>query len=335
MLMSESGAQRHTEPISVYALFNVTQTRVIKVVKLYLIERIAGVILIYASQSLKLQLLARVHEVVIRKVGKVKTVVALVRNLQLALGRSFCLDYYNAVGSLRTVDGCRRSILKQGDRSHTVHVKVHNSLERCLKTIKNEERLVGIRTVFLLQSNNTRLATYFYVWHLVRIGTCQTVVHNLERGVQCLQALKHVLRTNALKFVALECGRRSGEALLLTAIDTRHDYVLDVERIRLHRDTCKLRMVAACISYDHLLITDKREHDVALSANWQRESSVNIGCHCVGGSFDSHRHANHRLIIGTIKHTSFNKSLLYGYFCRVLCRLIGVLRIGRIRHGGG
>ncbi len=78
VLVGEARAQGHAEPIGVHALLYGAKAGVVEVVELHLVEGVAGVVLVDSSQPLKLQLLARVHQVVVGEVGKVEAVVALV-----------------------------------------------------------------------------------------------------------------------------------------------------------------------------------------------------------------------------------------------------------------
>ena len=257
VLVGKTGAQRHTEPIGVYALLYVAEAGIIEIIQLNLVERIAGIILIYASQFFELQLLAGIHQVVIRKVGEVHAVVSLVGNLQLTLNRRLGLDDHHAIGRLGTVDGCGCGILEQGNRCHSVHIEVHHSFQGCLETVEDKERLVRVGTIFLLQSRHARLATDFHIRHLVRVGTREGIVHDLERRVQGLQALEHVLCAHALEFIALEGSRRTGEALLLASIDTGNHHILDILSFRLQHDSGKVGLVVTCISDYRFFIADK------------------------------------------------------------------------------
>ena len=56
--MGESGAQRHTEPVGIYALLDIAQTGIVEIIQLDLVERIVGIVLVYACQFFELQFFA-------------------------------------------------------------------------------------------------------------------------------------------------------------------------------------------------------------------------------------------------------------------------------------
>ena len=150
MIVRESCAQRLTHPVGIeschYILVSIIICSTVKVIK-YLTVLVKTTII--AREFLKLQLLAGIHKIVIAQVGPAHIVATVVSETQLACLRLLCLYYYNAVGCLRTVDGCRRSILKNGDALNTVHTHIGDALECGLETIKNEERLVRIVAVLI------------------------------------------------------------------------------------------------------------------------------------------------------------------------------------------
>ena len=150
MVVRESCAQRLTHPIGIeschYILVPIIICSTVKVIKYLAILVETAVI---ARKFLKLQLLAGIHKIVVAQVGPTHVVATVVSETQLTCLRLLCLYYYNTVGCLRTVDGCRRSILKNSDALNTVHTHIGDALECCLKTIKNEERLVGIVAVLI------------------------------------------------------------------------------------------------------------------------------------------------------------------------------------------
>ena len=63
--MGESGAQRHTEPVGIYTLLDIAQTGIVEIIQLNLVERIVGIVLVYACQFFELQLFAGVHQIVV------------------------------------------------------------------------------------------------------------------------------------------------------------------------------------------------------------------------------------------------------------------------------
>ena len=75
-------------------------------------------------KSLKLELLFRVHEVVVAEVGKLNLEVAVVAEAQTSGFRLLCLHHHNAVGSLGTIESGRSGILQDGDALDTIHTEV-------------------------------------------------------------------------------------------------------------------------------------------------------------------------------------------------------------------
>ena len=228
MVVRKTCAQRLAHPIGIeschYILVSVIIGSTVEVIK-YLAVLVETAVI--AREFLKLQLLAGVHKIVVAQVGPAHVVAAVVSETQLACLRLLCLDYYNAVGCLRTIDGCRRSILKNGDALDTVHTHVGDALERGLETVKNEEWLVGVVAVLVRESVDTCRTVDVDVQLGIRVGTCEIVLHDDERRVECRKALQHILVADGLKFLlAIGCSRTS-EALLLARIDTRNNGLAD------------------------------------------------------------------------------------------------------------
>ena len=228
MVVRESCAQRLTHPVGIeschYILVPIIICSTVKVIK-YLAILVETAII--AREFLKLQLLTGIHKIVIAQVSPTHIITTVISETQLACLRFLCLYYYNAVGCLRTIDGCRRSILKNCDALNTVHTHIGNALECCLKTIKNEERLVGIVAVFIRESVDTCSTVDVDVELGIRVRTCEIVLHDDKRRIERRKTLQHVLVAYGLEFfLAIGCCR-TGEALLLARIDTRNHGLTD------------------------------------------------------------------------------------------------------------
>ena len=269
MVVRESCAQRLTHPIGIeschYILVPIIICSTVKVIKYLAILVETAVI---ARKFLKLQLLAGIHKIVVAQVCPTHVVATVVSETQLACLRLLCLYYYNTVGCLRTVDGCRRSILKNGDALNTVHTHIGDALECCLKTIKNEERLVGIVAVFVRESVDTCSTVDVDVQLGIRVRTCEIVLQDDERRVKCRKALQHVLVADGFEFLlAIGCCRTS-KALLLARIDTRNNCLADSVGISL--ETYDILLAG---SHAHLLLLHShiRERKCGF-ASWQHDT---------------------------------------------------------------
>ena len=78
MLVRESRTDRLAEPVCIHSPLDFLESLITETIQTDLGQRIAGIILINASQSLELELLARIHEVIVAEVSKRKAEVALI-----------------------------------------------------------------------------------------------------------------------------------------------------------------------------------------------------------------------------------------------------------------
>ena len=228
MVVRESCAQRLTHPIGIeschYILVSIIICSTVEVVE-YLAIGVERAII--AREFLKLKLLSRVHEVVVAQVCPAHIVATVVSETQLACLWLLCLYYYNAVGCLRTVDGCRRGILEDGDALYAVHAHVGYALEGRLETVEDEKRLVGIVAVLVGKAVDARRTVDVDVELGIRVRTGQVVLHDDKRRVKGGKALQHVLVAYLLEVLAAVGCSRTREALLLARIDTRDDGLAD------------------------------------------------------------------------------------------------------------
>ena len=78
MLVRESRTYRLAEPVCIHSPLDFLESLITETIQTDLGQRVAGIILINARQSLELELLARIHEVVVAEVSKRKAEVALI-----------------------------------------------------------------------------------------------------------------------------------------------------------------------------------------------------------------------------------------------------------------
>ena len=169
MFLGESRAQRFAQPIRVHPAGHFLHPLIMQVVQPQLLQRIVRQVGINTRQFLKTQLLAGIHQVVVRQVGHRDREVPFITQAQPPFFRLHGLDDHHAVGRFRAINGRGSSILQDGDRSHAVHVQVGNRLQVRFKPVKDEERLVGIRAILFLQPHDAALAADFNVGHAVGV----------------------------------------------------------------------------------------------------------------------------------------------------------------------
>ena len=174
MRLGEGGAQRLIEPVGVESLLDQLEAVVVNLA-LVLVDDFAVRIEVVVTRSIasgKLlvgELLACVHHVIVRQVRPCHLVVAAVGEAQLTRLGLHRLDYHNAVGCLRTVDGGGGGILQDSHRSDAVDVKVVDGFQRTLETVEDKKRLVGVLGHFVAHTHDAGLAANLDVRQTVRV----------------------------------------------------------------------------------------------------------------------------------------------------------------------
>lgn len=232
-------AQRLAEPVGVNAREHVLQ---LLLVQLPLVNGFAT-LNVYSSLKFGIELFLCVHEVVARQVGSLDTHFAAVSHPDAARFRSLALDYYNAIGSTRTVDGCGSCVFQNDNRLHAVGVEVGKRLYGDFKTVHDEQRLVGVSLVLALHGEHVLVgaevhigtATHTHVGQVVRIRARKIVVHYVKSGRHGGNRLCNVVGTEFLQVLALDSYCRTGKSFLLTIEHTRNHNVVEQLAVRLQR----------------------------------------------------------------------------------------------------
>ena len=106
-----------------------------------------------------------------------------------------------------------------------------------LDTVENEERLIG-RVVVLSGeiTHQTGLAADFQIGQPVGVGTESAVLDKRQSGFEGFETLKDVLRSDGPQLLARVGLRRTGETVLVAAVDTRHHHFIDLRGVLLEHD---------------------------------------------------------------------------------------------------
>ena len=336
MRLGEGGAQRLIEPVGVESLLDQLEAVVVNLA-LVLVDDFAVRIEVVVTRSItsgKLlvgELLACVHHVIVRQVRPCHLVVAAVGEAQLTRLGLHRLDYHNAVGCLRTVDGGGGGILQDGDACHAVDVEVGDGRQVALETVEDEERLVGVIFVVRLQVGQVRRTADADVQRGVRVRTAEVVVRDDERRVECLEALEHVQVSDLLEFLVRVGRHGAGEALGISGVDTRHDGFLQVDRVRLQADGNVLGN--ALHTHGLRLHADVGEHEVVYAlGDRDFKTSVDVGSHARAFAVgERHADARQRGIGVVDDYAPVNDFLLR---CLALRCLLFTSSRGSLRHRG-
>ena len=225
-------AQGNRQPIGVHAAHHLGQPRIVERIQLILI--LAD---IASGQHLVAELLFGIHQVVVGEVGELEPQVGRIGDPQLPRLGLDRLDDDHTVGSLRTIDGRRSGIFEHRDAGDTVHAQVLNLGDLHLDAVEDEERLIGRIVVFGGEvAHQTGLAANLQIGQPVGVGTESAVLDERQGRFERFETLKDVLRADGPQLLARVGRRRTGEAVLVAAVNTRHHHFVDLRGVLFEHD---------------------------------------------------------------------------------------------------
>ena len=189
VFLPDSKPQRFGEPVSILAFQGLLKPFVVEGLPGHGLERI--VVLIVAFTSFHIQLLKGVAQVVTRKVRSLDRETSVVGDTALVVGERLGLDDDDAVGTLRAVDCLGGSVFEDGYALDTVHIHIGHLLQSCFKTVKDEERLVGLGQEVALEvgglGGQRGCAADLHRGHGIGVGARFKVVQNKQRRVEVFE----------------------------------------------------------------------------------------------------------------------------------------------------
>ena len=268
--LRESRADGFRLPVGVDAAAHLGQALVI-----FGIHRAGGAV-VESGQTLQLQLLGRVAEVVARQVGKAEVGRERVADAQRSLFHALAFDDDDAVGRVFAIEGRGRSILQDVHALDVVDVDVIEVLQCRFHTVDDHQR--GVEAGFVV-GGERRGAADDQVGDVVRVGTHRIVLVYLDGWVENGERLKHVVGRDAQELLGGDGACRAGECLFGAGEESVDHHLVHRGGVFLHDDGHARR------GGDYLLLVAyEREFQLCSLGDAERETSVDVG-HCAYGIF--------------------------------------------------
>ena len=190
--MGKHRFQRLRQPVGVHSALHLEQLAAVDVVAVFHVHNGSDLVVV-ARAPFQLQLLGGVQQVVVRQVGILHLVVAVVGHAQAAGFGSLRLDHHHAVRGLRAVDGHGGSIFQQRHAFDLCRVEVHNlGYAHVDDAIEHKQRLVRARVDVTTHDDclvsrivaHARLSAHREVRHGAGVRAGEHVVTRAETGVE-------------------------------------------------------------------------------------------------------------------------------------------------------
>ena len=164
MTMADASTQRLCKPVSV----NTTCYRLHNIIKILFLRPVVA----KSTECLVyIVLLTSVTKIISCQIWNSNIQVAFVSHFKLSRIRLTGLNYNNTISSFRAIDSLGSSVFQEHDCLYTVHIKVIYGSKVSLKSVKNEERLIGIASIGTVYISKRLLTTHLDFRHFIWVGT--------------------------------------------------------------------------------------------------------------------------------------------------------------------
>ena len=167
-----------------------------------------------------------IAKIITRQIRSCHRQIPRIAHLQFPFLRLYGFDDHDPISCPRTVDCFCSRIFQQRDRCHPVHIQVEYFLCRCLKTIQNKQRLVGIWSILTFHIRQTRSPANLNIRHPVRVTTKIHALCNHKGGIHIFQTLQYILITQSLQILLFESRCSTCKTLSLANKNTCHNHFL-------------------------------------------------------------------------------------------------------------
>ncbi len=304
MTVLKTHAQRFRKPVGIDARKDLLADQVVGV------EVIAAVLpfarrVEEPGQTLKLQRLRCVHQLVRRQVGNVHAARKRIAHAKRSGFGTFGLDHDHAVGGPRTVNGRRRGVFENRHALDAVHVQVVDLLDLDLETVENEDRQAGHRFQRAARDLGKAVlsADFDLFGDIVGVGTEHPAhVHDLKRRVENFQGVEETVVVHRPQLIALDEHGRSREAVLRLGHVSRNDRSRNVVHLGFEVNVERTLVV----HLDRLFFHAHARHDDRRAARRQRqaETSLLIGRNAVVPGVLLHDRSISDRILVLVEHRS-------------------------------